>query len=117
VEGRCFVLSCNQFNRRRDFPSDYSATFANGPDAIVNRGGSCIVDPFGNFLAGPQTEGEEILVAEIDLAQTIRGKFDLDVVGHYARPDIFQLRVDERPKAPVSFVGSNESEDTEVNVR
>jgi len=102
VEGRCFVLSCNQFTRRRDFPSDYGATLAEDPDAIVTRGGSCIVDPFGNFLAGPNTEDETILTAEIDRAQIIRGKFDLDVVGHYARPDIFQLQVDERPRKPVT---------------
>jgi nitrilase len=60
------------------------------------------VDPFGNFLAGPETEGEAILTAEIDRAQIVRGKFDLDVVGHYARPDIFQLHVDERPEYPVT---------------
>jgi len=101
VEGRCFVLSCNQFNRRRDFPSDYGSALGNDPDTVVTRGGSCIVDPFGNFLAGPNTEGEVILTAEIDRAQIVRGKFDLDVVGHYARPDIFQLQVDERSKQPV----------------
>jgi nitrilase len=102
VEGRCFVLSCNQFNRRRDFPSDYAAALGEDPDAVVTRGGSCIVDPFGKFLAGPNTEGEVILTAEIDRAQIVRGKFDLDVVGHYARPDIFQLQVDERVKKPVT---------------
>jgi nitrilase len=102
VEGRCFVLSCNQFNRRRDFPSDYGAALGDDPDAIVTRGGSCIVDPFGNFLAGPNTEDQVILTAEIDRAQIVRGKFDLDVVGHYARPDIFQLHVDERAKKPVT---------------
>ena len=102
VEGRCFVLSCNQFNRRRDYPADYRAAFADDPDAVVCRGGSCIVDPFGNFLAGPNVESEAVLVAEIDRAQIVRGKFDLDVVGHYARPDIFQLHVDERAKQPVT---------------
>jgi nitrilase len=102
VEGRCFVLACNQFNRRRDFPADYRSSFGDDPDTVVCRGGSCIVDPFGNFLAGPNMEGEAVLVAEIDRAQIVRGKFDLDVVGHYARPDIFQLHVDERAKQPVS---------------
>jgi nitrilase len=102
VEGRCFVLSCNQFNRRRDFPADYSTAFGDEPDTIVTRGGSCIVDPFGDVLVGPNFEGEATLLAEIDLAQTIRGKFDLDVVGHYSRPDIFELHVDERAKRPVT---------------
>jgi nitrilase len=102
VEGRCFVLSCNQFQRRRDFPGDYDSVFGEDPDTIVTRGGSCIIDPLGNLLVGPNQDGEAILVAEIDRAQIIRGKYDLDVVGHYARPDIFQLRVDERPKQPVT---------------
>src|SRR5713101_9474339 len=103
VEGRCFVLSCNQFNLRRDFPADYRSVFGDDANAVVNRGGSCIVDPFGNFLAGPNMEGEAILIAEIDRTQIVRGKFDLDDVGHYARPDIFQLHVDERPKQPVTI--------------
>lgn len=104
VEGRCFVLSCNQFNRRRDYPPDYPADHGTDPDAVICRGGSCIVDPFGNFLAGPNTKGEAILIAEIDRAQIVRGKFDLDVTDHYARPDIFQLHVDERPKRPVTTI-------------
>src|SRR5215469_11139478 len=103
VEGRCFVLSCNQFNRRRDFPADYDTAFGEDLDAIVTRGGSCVIDPFGNFLAGPNLEGEAIVIDEIDPAQIVRGKYDLDVVGHYARPDIFQLHVDERPKQPVTM--------------
>jgi len=102
VEGRCFVLSANQFNRRRDFPADYPLPGVSDPGAVLSRGGSCIVDPFGNFLAAPNFEGEAILVAELDRAQIVRGKYDLDVVGHYARPDIFQLQVDERKKQPVS---------------
>jgi predicted amidohydrolase len=65
---------------------------------VVCRGGSCVVDPFGNFLTGPNTEDEAILIADIDPAQIVRGKYDLDVVGHYARPDIFRLIVDEQPK-------------------
>ena len=102
VEGRCFVLAANQFSRRRDFPADYPLPQASDPDAVLSRGGSCIVDPFGNFLAGPNFDGEAILIAELDRAQIVRGKYDLDVVGHYARPDIFQLQVDERQKQSVS---------------
>ena len=113
VEGRCFVLSCNQFNRVSDFPADYDATLNVDPQSIVTRGGSCIVDPFGNFLAAPNMEGEAILTAEIDRAQIIRGKFDLDVVGHYARPDIFQLQIDERPKSPVTIREAHPEDDDE----
>jgi nitrilase len=103
VEGRCFVLSCNQFNRRKDFPTDYRTPFGDDPETVMSRGGSCIVDPFGNFLAGPNVDGEAILIADIDRSQIVQGKYDIDVVGHYARPDIFQLFVDEQPKRPVSY--------------
>jgi nitrilase len=95
LEGRCFVLSCNQFARRGDYPPDYPGDVPNSPDAIVTRGGSCIVNPLGEIIAGPVYDEEAILTADIDLLDTIRGKFDLDVVGHYARPDVFRLIVNE----------------------
>ena len=97
LEGRCFVLSCNQFARRSDYPPDYPGDFTGGPDTVVTRGGSCIVSPLGELLAGPVYDEEAILTADIDVRDTIRGKFDLDVVGHYARPDVFQLTVNEKP--------------------
>jgi hypothetical protein len=50
-------------------------------------GGSVIIGPLGEILAGPLREGEDVLTAEVDLDDCVRGKFDLDVVGHYARPD------------------------------
>jgi nitrilase len=105
IEGRCYVLSCNQFARRSDFPADFPCTLGDDPQTVISRGGSCIVNPFGEIIAGPDFEGETILTAEIDRAMIARGKFDFDVVGHYARPDIFRLSVDERRKAPVVTVG------------
>lgn len=102
LEGRCFVLSCNQFARLADFPDDIPNTLAQDPDDVVNTGGSCIISPLGEILAGPARGGEEILYASIDLDEIARGKFDFDVAGHYARPDVFQLVVDEAPKPPVS---------------
>lgn len=101
IEGRCFVLSANQYATATDYPPDYVNASGTGPSEPLTRGGSCIVDPFGKFLAGPNFESAGVLVAEIDLSDTVRGKYDLDVVGHYARPDVFQLFVDERPKAAV----------------
>jgi len=102
LEGRCFVLSCNQFTRRRDFPHDIPNTLAAHADDVVSSGGSCIIDPLGQVLAGPARDGEEILFADIDLDQIARGKFDFDVVGHYARPDVFRLLIDEEPHLPVA---------------
>jgi nitrilase len=101
LEGRCFVLSCNQFCRRADYPDDYATSFGYEPGTVLSRGGSCIVDPLGHLLAGPDFDGECILTADLDMGDIARGKFDFDVVGHYARPDIFRLHVDERPQHPV----------------
>ncbi len=103
VEGRCFVLSCNQFARRSDYPADYAGDAGGEPDKVMSRGGSCIINPFGEILSGPDYEGEVILTADLDMAQIARGKFDFDAVGHYARPDVFSLSVDETPKTPVVF--------------
>jgi nitrilase len=101
LEGRCFVFSCNQFTRRRDFPADYRAVQGNAPETVISEGGSCIVSPLGEILAGPNYDGECILTAEVDPAEITRGKYDFDVVGHYARPDVFRLVVNERPQPPV----------------
>jgi nitrilase len=108
LEGRCFVLSACQFARRSDFPRDYPIDPGSLPDTsndpILIDGGSIVVSPLGDILAGPNYEGETILTAEIDRRMIAQGKFDLDVVGHYARPDVFELRVDERPKPSVTTI-------------
>ena len=96
------MLSCNQFTRRRDFPDDIANALAQAPDDVLSAGGSCIISPLGQVLAGPARDREQILFADIDLDEIARGKFDFDVAGHYARPDIFRLIVDEAPKPPVS---------------
>jgi nitrilase len=95
LEGRCFVLSANQFTRRTDYPADYPAFLTNEPDAIVSRGGSCVVGPLGQLLAGPVYDQETILLADLDLNDIIRSKLDFDVTGHYARPDVFRLVVNK----------------------
>jgi nitrilase len=100
LEGRCYVLSCNQFSRRRDYPADIPNTVADAPDDVVASGGSCIIGPLGDVLAGPARDREEILYAELDLDEIARGKYDFDVAGHYARPDVFTLLVNEQPLVP-----------------
>ena len=101
LEGRVFVLSANQFSVRGDYPADYETIYGDDPDTVLIGGGSCIVDPHGQFLAEPNRTGETILAAEIDLSEIVRGTFDFDPVGHYARPDVFQLVVDERARPSV----------------
>jgi len=101
-EGRCFVLGCNQFVTKEMYPYDLEGLdeLDKHPNVIC-RGGSAIISPFGEVLAGPLYDQEGILFADLDLAEVARGKFDFDVVGHYARPDVFQLVVNERPLLPV----------------
>lgn len=101
-EGRCFVLGCNQFITRSMYPQQLEGIhdLDNQPEMMC-RGGSAILSPMGHVLAGPLYDQEGILCAELDLADITRGKFDFDVVGHYARPDVFQLAVNESSAQPV----------------
>ena len=102
LEGRCFVLGCNQYVRRDMYPADLEIAdeLKAWPETLC-RGGSAIYDPLGELVAGPLWDREGILVGDLDLSAIPRAKFDFDATGHYARPDVFRLEVDERPKRPV----------------
>jgi nitrilase len=101
-EGRCFVLSCCQYVTKDMYPADFEVgeELSTAPD-VLSRGGSAIVAPLGDYLAGPLFGQEGILTADLDLTRVAEGKFDFDVVGHYARPDVFRLLVNEQPAPPV----------------
>ena len=101
LEGRCFVLTACQHLRRADCPADYAAVHGNDPGTVIMRGGSAIIGPLGQVLAGPVFNEDVILTAEIDPGEIARGKYDFDVVGHYARPDVFRLHVNEKAATPV----------------
>jgi nitrilase len=108
LEGRCFVLTACQFIRKKDFPASVRMSLGDSPDSVIMRGGSAIVSPLGKVLAGPDYQGETILTADLDLDDIGRGKFDFDVAGHYSRPDVFQLVVNEAP-APAVVTKSRSS--------
>lgn len=100
MEGRCFVLAACQYLTREDCPADYPVADDRFPDGTLIRGGSVIVDPMGQVIAGPAYDREDILIADLGADAIIRGKFDLDVAGHYARPEIFKLKINRKALIP-----------------
>lgn len=103
VEGRCVVLAANQYALRSDYPDDYDSELPNDPASVVCRGGSIIIGPLGDILAGPLYGKPGVLVADIDPGDLVRARFDFDPVGHYARPDIFHLEVDRTARSAVHY--------------
>ena len=111
LEGRCYVLSAVQYMTRAYAPADYAPIQGDAPDTVLIRGGSAIYGPLGEEIAAPVYGREAILAADIDLGKLARGKYDLDVVGHYARPDIFTLNVDRRPKLATNMIRDEPADD------
>lgn len=101
LEGRCLVLTACQHSTCAVFGGDHESALGDDPDTVMMRGGSAIISPSGQILAGPDFSGETILYAGLNSRDIPRGKYDFDVSGHYARPDVFELTVDTRPKPAV----------------
>ncbi|MFC4942485.1 carbon-nitrogen hydrolase family protein [Pseudonocardia sp. GCM10023141] len=105
VEGRCFVLSACQYLERGALPDDVHPIQGDDTGTVLISGGSVIVSPLGDVLAGPLRDAEGVLHARLDLGLLAQGRMDLDVTGHYARPDVFRLSVDERSCVAVEHDG------------
>ena len=104
LEGRTFVLTACQYITRAAYGPEHESALGDDPDTVMMRGGSAIIGPLGKVLAGPDFSGETILYAQIDPDEVMKAKYDFDVTGHYARPDVFQLTVDTRPKKAVQEI-------------
>lgn len=101
IEGRCFVISACQFLKSTDYPFNHA--MAQDNEKVLINGGSCVIDPFGKVLLEPNFNEEHVTIIDCKLDEIIRGKFDFDVVGHYSRPDIFTLHVNESTQNVVLF--------------
>ncbi|HBU57052.1 MAG TPA: nitrilase [Gemmatimonadetes bacterium] len=102
LEGRCFVLGCNQYVTRDMYPKDLA--IADELDVwpeTLSAGGTAIYGPLGEALGEPLWNQAGIVYADLDMRSIHRSRFDFDVTGHYARPDVFRLIVDESPKHPL----------------
>jgi len=108
-EGRCFVLGSNQYVTKSMYPPNLNGLgeLVSQPDEMC-RGGSVIVSPLGKVLAGPLYGQEGILFADLDMAEIAQSKYDFDVTGHYARPDVFQLVINEKPCSTVTYRTNDE---------
>jgi nitrilase len=97
-EGRMLVLGCGMALRKSDIPERFDlANFYQDSGEWINTGGSAIVSPRGDFLAGPLNEEEGILLAEVNLPLQQGSRWMFDAAGHYARPDVFELIVHRQP--------------------
>jgi nitrilase len=97
LEGRCYVLAANQFVRKSDYPAAFEEDLANEPE-IMCAGGSVILSPLGEVLAGPLWNQEGILTAELDFSILAKSKLDFDVIGHYSRNDVFNFSINKQPE-------------------
>ena len=107
-EGRQYVIGVAPLLRGSDVPEELRGDLYGLEDDWMSRGLTTIVAPGGKVLAGPVTEREEIVYADLDMAAVHEQRRMFDPVGHYARPDVFTLHVDTRPKRPVVFSGEQD---------
>ena len=104
-EGGCWVLGSGNLLRVSDLPDDFPERERLYPDADewINPGDSLVINPSGDIVAGPLRHESGLIMANIDLEQVSAAKRSLDIVGHYARPDIFTLQVNTNAQTPVEF--------------
>jgi nitrilase len=110
-EGRCFVICVGSYLRMSDIPEDFelrsilaeAGQFGDDPDELLP-GGSGVIGPDGKWLVGPIAGKEEIIYADADMSLIGGEQLAFDAVGHYNRPDIFHLTVDERRHDQVTWL-------------
>ena len=97
IEGHCYFINCDMFFTRADYPKTASAgeEIAKLPE-IACRGGSCVVDPFGHVVSDTIWDQEGIIYTELDMQKVPASKMEHDVCGHYARPDVLKLQVEDK---------------------
>jgi nitrilase len=118
-EGRVYVIGCCMVLRKKDIltHSPQLEPYYKEADEWINCGNSVITDANGDIIAGPLKKEEGILYVDVDLKISLGSKWNLDVAGHYARPDAFQLIFDKKPVPILSIqekpIDSDDAENSE----
>jgi len=104
-EGKCWVLCCGVALERKDLPEDLPDLDRLYPEdeQWINPGGSLVISPSGEIVAGPLFKEKGYIILDIDVELASSSKRALDVAGHYSRPDIFTLEVDKSRQSSVCF--------------
>ena len=97
IEGKCYFINADMIVRKSSYPEDLKEqeTISRQPE-MVCRGGSCIIDPYGHYLTQPVWDEETIIYAEMDMQLAASCKMEHDAVGHYARPDVLELKINDK---------------------
>jgi predicted amidohydrolase len=125
-ESQCFVVAAGATLTRGEMLSGFDslglgdgyparallASIPGDDDTVLLRGGSAVIAPDTELVAGPVIGEATTLYADLDLGRITRGHLALDVDGHYARPDVFQLTVNVQPRASVRFSSEAGGSDT-----
>ena len=97
IEGKCFFINADMIIRRSSYPSDLQEyNIVSELSGLVCRGGSCIINPSGHYLTKPVWDKETIIYAELDMNLSSACKMEYDAIGHYARPDVLEIKVNEK---------------------
>jgi len=97
IEGKCYFINADMIVRRTSYPDDLNEIdVVTALPEMVCRGGSCIIDPYGHYLTEPVWDEETIIYAELDMQLPAACKMEHDAVGHYARPDVLKLIVEDK---------------------
>lgn len=97
IEGKCYFVNADMIVRRSSYPADLNERDAvERQPEMVCRGGSCIIDPYGHYLTQPVWDEETIIYAELDMSLAASCKMEHDAVGHYSRPDVLKLTVEDK---------------------
>ena len=96
IEGKCYFINADMIIRKDSYPADLNAEETEKLPYWVCRGGSCVIDPFGHYVTEPVWDEETVIYADLDMELPAACKMEHDAVGHYARPDVLKLVVEDK---------------------